>query len=114
MSDVDSNVPTGFRPIPGFPRYAVSEDGTVLSVCPRNGRGEVNPWSKARQLRPQANKYGYKQVLLASERGKRRLMCVHSLVLMAFVGPHPEGAECRHLLMGTREITTSRTFAGVL
>ena len=100
MSDVNSSVPIGFRQIPGFPRYAISEDGTILSIA-QGGWVTSRPWCKARQLQPHTGKRGYKQVLLASGQGKPRLMCVHTLVLMAFVGPRPEGAECRHL-DGTR------------
>ena len=33
MSDADSSVPDGFRQIPGFQRYAIDENGTILSVC---------------------------------------------------------------------------------
>ena len=47
MSNVDSTIPAGFRQISGFPRYAVNEDGTVLSICFRGGTKAVRPWSKA-------------------------------------------------------------------
>lgn len=36
---------------------------------------------------------GYRQICL----GKRYVQSVHVLVLLAFVGPCPEGMECRHL-----------------
>lgn len=91
-----SDVPAGFRKIPGFPRYAISEDGTVLSVCPRNGRGEAKPWNEAQQLTPEINRYGYLYVILSGLNG-RKLLCIHTLVLEAFVGPRPAGLECRHL-----------------
>lgn len=42
------------------------------------------------------DKYGYPRVTLG-KKGSRRAHRVHSLVLLAFVGPRPDGMECRHL-----------------
>jgi hypothetical protein len=40
--------------------------------------------------------HGYPVVDLKHQ-GKRKTFTVHTLVLTAFVGPRPEGYECRHL-----------------
>ena len=32
MSNVDFTIPVGFRQIFGFPRYAASEDGAIISI----------------------------------------------------------------------------------
>jgi len=75
-----------YLPVPGFPQYHIGSDGTVLSFA-RN---------KSRQLKPILNSDGYLTVSLYRN-GKDRRITVHQIVLMAFVGPRPEGMECRHL-----------------
>jgi hypothetical protein len=62
-----------------FGEYSVDRLGRVYS-----GSRELKTWSLPS---------GYRQVNLG--RGVRRY--VHRLVLEAFVGPCPEGEECRHL-----------------
>lgn len=95
MSEIDSTIPVGFRQIPGFPRYAIDENGTILSLCTNSG-GSVVQWSNARQLKAAKNRYGYLVVDLCRD-GKSHQKRVHVLVLTAFVGPCPEGMEARHL-----------------
>jgi hypothetical protein len=71
-------------------RYKVSDDGQVKSLVGVHGiRRE-----KLRALT--TDKGGYKRVTLKKD-GVRRNHLVHHLVLIAFVGPKPEGRECRHL-----------------
>ena len=70
-----------FRPIQ--PGYFVSDDGSVWSAF----RGR---W---RRLKPHPQSRGHCTVDL----GKRNTRFVHRLVLEAFVGPCPDGMECRHL-----------------
>ena len=68
--------------IPGYEtRYAVSSFGRVRSLGAR-----------ARVLRLAINSDGYPCVHLP----KRRVVPVHRLVLLAFVGPCPRGKEARH------------------
>lgn len=73
-----------WRPIPGHEgRYEVSN------------RGVVRSWSKQKQgqaLSPGRNRDGYLQVRLV-----KKTVCVHRLVLAAFVGPLPSGLVTRHL-----------------
>lgn len=75
-----------YRTVPGFPRYLVSDTGVVLN----NEAGAF--------LRGRVGPYGHRQVKLRATRGaKPRVFGVHQLVLMAFVGPPPDGYETRHL-----------------
>lgn len=75
--------------------YRVSSDGRVKSVARkrRNRFGwmvvpgkELGWWMS-----------GYKFVLLRDGRGGCKTIAAHRLVLEAFVGPSPEGMQCRHL-----------------
>lgn len=75
-----------WRPIDGFPDYEVSDLGRIRS----HKRGDL------RILKLGKDKDGYVQVVLStgSTRCTKR---VHQLVLLAFAGPRPPGAETRHL-----------------
>lgn len=96
MSDDNSNPPIGFRVIPGFPRYAIDENGTVLSVCVEGNASLKKPWTNAKQLRTGKDTCGYRSICLCRD-GKVRRVSVHTLVLTTFVGPCPDGMQCRHL-----------------
>lgn len=72
-----------YRPIDGFPGYSVGDDGTVWSTA----RG------RRRQLKPLLDRDGYHRVCLGTGASRHS---IHKLVLNAFVGPCPEGMECRH------------------
>lgn len=87
------SLPNGFRQIPGFPRYAINENGTVISVC--NGRGKNRTWAEAKRLRPSTAKDGYLRLCLSD--GREQTALVHALVLITFVGPRPIGMQCRHI-----------------
>lgn len=75
-----------WRRIPGHPDYSVSDSGRVMS----HKKGGL------RLLSMPANYDGYKQVRLFTN-GAAATHNVHVLVLLAFVGPRPEGMVCRHL-----------------
>jgi hypothetical protein len=66
------------KEIPGYPGYSVSEDGRV--------RGPSGKW-----LKPKEGPYGHQSVWIAG-----KWPSVHRLVLLAFVGPCPEGHEAAH------------------
>lgn len=73
------------KEIPGFPGYFITKDGRIWS-------------NKQRKLwrRLKLDRDGYFQVDLWKE--KRSIFCgVHRLVLETYVGPCPEGMQCRHL-----------------
>lgn len=76
------------REIPGWPGYMVSEDGRVFS---NKHRGI---WKEVGCNKP--NPSGYWMVTLRDQ-GRYRLELVHRLVMMAFVGPSPDGLIVRHI-----------------
>lgn len=74
-----------WRPVPGWPDYAVSNTGRVVSYKskePRELRGGLIG--------------GYRRVALHRPDG-RKYLAVHRLVALAFIGPEPVGMEVRHL-----------------
>ncbi len=78
-----------WREIPGTAgNYLVSDDGQVWSLPRTTTVGGV--------LKQGRDPAGYATVAPCVA-GKQRTRRVHCLVLEAFVGPRPEGAECRHL-----------------
>jgi hypothetical protein len=82
-----------WRAIPGYEgRYDVSDQGRVRSVTTYHG---VRP---PRIMATETDRYGYPFVRLSSagERVRSRRK-IHTLVLLAFVGPRPEGMVSRHL-----------------
>lgn len=90
-----------WAPVPGFEgAYEVSDHGRVRSVDRvtvyqrvRRGRlAEVTRRHRGHLLSPGTVKSGHQLVVLG--RGNSRL--VHALVLMAFVGPRPPGADSLH------------------
>lgn len=86
-----------WRPLPGYEdMYDVSDLGRVRSwLAP----GKSTKRRQVPEIRiPVMNKRnGYYYVTLSRRGEKVRLRQVHALVLEAFVGPRPDGMECRHL-----------------
>lgn len=90
MPEFDSTIQ--FRDVDGFPGYKVGSDGSVWSCRPGNGKGGLR--SEYRQMQPRPDRAGY---FYAHFRGaSNKNVAVHALVLNAFVGPCPEGMQCRH------------------
>ena len=87
------------RHVPGFPGYAVSDDGRVFSCRRRGPSGQIGPvWKEMRQSNGGGDKQyniRYKIVILRRNRQKCTKP-VHSLVLTAFIGPRPEGMQGCH------------------
>jgi hypothetical protein len=95
MATADSTVE--YRDIPGFPGYRVGSDGSVWFawITCRAGRKLTSRW---KLMKPGVHRKGYLCVnLTPPEGGRYQTFRVHRLVLGAFVGPCPEGMECRHL-----------------
>jgi hypothetical protein len=86
-----------WRPVVGYEGlYEVSDLGRVRTL-PGKKRGRWGWVNKVGCVRKTPiNVYGYPTVDLKHE-GHRKTFTVHTLVLTAFVGPRPEGYECRHL-----------------
>ncbi len=85
-----------YKHIPDHPYLAAGSDGTIISCKPGNGRGIIS--TRWRQLRPSLNGRGYPYVYVGRTINTKRQIrrTVHKLVLLAFVGPRPEGYECLH------------------
>lgn len=81
-----------WRAVPGFTGYEVSDLGLVRSTIANYGNTRTEPLL----LKPEAGHRGHLRVTLCRN-GKRQRVYVHHLVLEAFVGPCPDGQECRHL-----------------
>ena len=83
-----------WKPVVGYEgTYEVSNRGRVRSIDRINYRGVKLKGVELTQFR---TPHGYVRVGLCKF-GKTRTTLVHPLVLEAFVGPRPEGSDCRHL-----------------
>ena len=92
--DWDKKNPCGeYLEIPGFPGYRVGSDGSVWG-CRKSGKGygKTREWKR---LKVMIGSAGYPAVNIRRN-GKSERIRVHILVLTSFVGPCPEGMECRH------------------
>lgn len=95
-----------WRAVPGYEGcYEVSDHGRVRSLS-RRFLNSYNPPRLHRidgrvlttnHRRGGQGSAGYQSCTLSDAAGKRRDWSVHALVLLAFVGPRPEGQWVRHL-----------------
>ncbi len=90
MAMADSTV--AYQEIPGFPNYRVGNDGSVWSKFAAHHQPTF-PW---RKLKPGLHREGYLLIVLIDPSGRHRSFRVHRLVLLAFVGPCPDGMEGCH------------------
>jgi len=74
-----------YKEIPGFPDYAVSKTGVVIS----------KKFGRNKPLKLGSGKWGHRYCVLYIN-DKRHLRLVHRLVLETYVGPCPEGMMCCH------------------
>lgn len=79
----------------GFPHYRIGSDGSTWSLHGRGPKRKGRDRTKWSRLKQYAGEYGHLWVLLYNDAGTKKYL-VHRLVLLAFVGPCPEGMECRH------------------
>lgn len=96
MSGDDSNPPKGFRLIPNFPRYAINEHGTVLSICGIGRNPKSVPWCAAKTVKLIPDRKGY-LYFNAYQRPVKGRVYVHLAVITLFIGPRLGGLVCRHL-----------------
>jgi hypothetical protein len=76
--------------------YRLWTDGRVescLGLGRGRRRGHPSLWHP---IKPQGNAEGYLSFTVRID-GKKRRFSIHRAVLISFVGPCPEGMECRHL-----------------
>lgn len=80
-----------WKTIPGFSKYEVSTDGFGPDQQPvrRAGTGK--------QLATRPGSSGYLLAKIYDDEGKQQTRTIHSLVLLTYAGPRPEGMEARHL-----------------
>ena len=71
-----------WREVPGYPQYEVSNLGRVRSWT-RKMKGKL--------MKLRLTRKGYPYVMFGT-----KVFTVHKLVLVAFVGPRPEGLMCLH------------------
>lgn len=89
-SDEWRTPPALWRRVPGYEdRYIVSDGGVVCSLR-RNG-------AHLRQKIRTKNGYTRPEVGLFGDDGKQRWFTVAKVVMLAFVGPRPEGMEIDHI-----------------
>ena len=84
-----------WKAIPGFPAYEVSNYGQVRSFWGGPPRRRFLADAPQRILSPLSDKKGYLYVGLYKNNKKHRFF-IHQLVLLAFIGPCPEGHETCH------------------
>lgn len=97
MAAADSiPLPEGCLPVPGFPDYCVRPDGGVFSrfVYGSHSRRR-GPWWQIQAKKRKGDRHLYVD-LFSSTPGKPRRFFVHQLVMIAFVGPCPDGMEVLH------------------
>lgn len=100
----------GMKVIDGFDRYAVKDDGTIWT-CVKKGPNTslfLKSWKK---MTAKIDRYGYPVIGLRKD-GRKRFFTIHRLVLLAFVGPCPEGMEARHI-MASGMIAEWKIFVGI-
>jgi hypothetical protein len=78
-----------WKEIPGWPEYECSSFGNVRRIA--KGRGVI----PNRILKHQKLKTGYVKVSLCRD-SKRKEYCIHSLVMLTFVGERPKGMDVCH------------------
>lgn len=87
-------IPSGFRPINGFPFYCVSEYGVVLSCRTRGGR--IVQWRPMTQQISKDDSKGRWFVCLRDGSKFAHPIPIHVIVLGAFCGQCPIGLEGCH------------------
>lgn len=76
------------EPIPGFPKYWATRGGQIIS---RYSKCSKSP----RFLKPATIK-GYKKVVLCLTKEKRKMLFVHGLVMLTFVGAPKNKMQVNH------------------
>lgn len=90
MNDLPVQEGVEFRAVPECPGYAAGSDGEIWSQ--HGGNGTIAEWHR---LKPGPHPRGYKKYTLRVG-GKSVYRMGHGLVMLAFVGPKPNGYQVRH------------------
>lgn len=85
-----------FRDVPGFPGYRAGSDGSIWSAW--RGPSITDQWKRLtpeiHRRRTKARTY---HAIKIYKNGKRTTRLWHRVILESFVGPKPDGCQCRHL-----------------
>ena len=87
-----------WKNVPGFEFYQISSEGRVWSLprtIARTGDRGNTACLKGKYLKIHKTHAGYLYTVLSKD-GKRKAVPIHRLVLLAFIGPCPEGMQARH------------------
>ena len=82
------SVAVQYRDIADFPGYKFGDDGSVWSAW--RGKRLTNEWTR---IAGWIGEGGYRRVMLTG----RRMYLIHRIILLAFIGPCPDGMQCLHL-----------------
>lgn len=90
-----------YRDIPGYPGYRAGSDGTLWTSWARQslgGRRGTRSYigTTYSQMKTPLDVKGYPHTQLRTSLGKYRMVRLHVAVLLAFLGPPPEGCEGCH------------------
>jgi hypothetical protein len=81
----------------GYPGYRIGDDGSMWCAWVNCAKGRIRR-DRWKQMSTPLNTTGYPNLNLVPPEGRSyKTFRVHRLVLLAFVGPPPDGQECRHL-----------------
>lgn len=96
-SDMDETTAERWLPVPDYEGlYEVSDQGRVRSLPRGAATYGGRAWSRNGQILKPAPSVGSALTVGLSVGGERRTWRVHTLVLLAFVGPRPDGLQCCH------------------
>jgi hypothetical protein len=96
MSAKKSITSIEYREIPEAEGYRFGADGSIWSRWRSGGFSNRTPTYPWREIKPSIGKRGYPRANLRIE-GNVKLVYFHTMILWAFVGPCPDGMECRHI-----------------
>lgn len=98
LESIEAALAQTWLPIVDADGYEVSNLGNVRSWWMRGGKSARTRADAPRNLRPRGAKGKYQSVSLPSIQGAGySSRTIHSLVLLAFMGPRPAGMEVAHL-----------------
>lgn len=81
--------------IPGYDGYQVSDQGNIRSIL-KKGNHKSKKGSDWRLLKPQIRKDNRRTISIATK-GVYRHHFIYKLIMLAFLGPCPDGMEIAHL-----------------
>lgn len=87
-----------WKPVVGYEGlYEVSDIGRIRSLDRRLRMRYGSKLLPGKVLKPAVRKNGYQQIQFQVAGQPKKYALIHRVVLEAFVGPSPDGCECRHL-----------------